>query len=228
MKHSTPAPVHPHLELHQSRASSVIVHHVPKSAVKDFMDWQDGVTTVTETFPGYQTTEVYPPANDQQQDWVVVIHFNDSKSLQAWLDSPKRTECIAKLPKSMQDFRLKIIPSGLDFWFPGTSDKGNRPPHWKVFLTVLLGLYPTVMVLALVLLPHTQGFGLPIAALIGNIVSVAFLEWLGAPMINRVVGPWLHANDETDKRFTLIGAGLIVAALGLMLFLFYLITHQIQ
>lgn len=188
------------------------------------MGWQDNVTAEASQFPGYQSTEVYPPTDSHQQEWVIVLRFDDKKSLQAWLDSPNRAACLAKLPAEIRDFRLKIFSSGLDFWFPGPADGGKPLPHWKKFIVVLLGLYPTVILLSWFLTPHTKRFGLPIAILIGNIASVAFLEWLLMPLINPIVNPWLHANEDKDKKRSLVGLFLILGVIGVMLFLFCLLT----
>jgi antibiotic biosynthesis monooxygenase (ABM) superfamily enzyme len=90
-------------------------------------------------------------------------------------------------------------------------------------LTVLVGLYPTVMLLNLLLSPHTQRFGPAVAILIGNVASVAFLEWLGTPfVITPLLGPWLRAGGKEKRTRTLVGLVLILAALALMTFLFRL------
>jgi antibiotic biosynthesis monooxygenase (ABM) superfamily enzyme len=102
-------------------------------------------------------------------------------------------------------------------------DDAVQLPHWKKFLTVLFGLYPTVALLSMILAPHTQRFGPAVAILIGNVASVSFLEWLGMPVISRVLGPWLRANGKESRVRSGIGLLLIVGALGLMTFLFSLV-----
>src|SRR5262249_34595681 len=157
-------------------SSSVIVHRVAPGSRDVFLEWQRGVTAAAERFPGYQATEVYPPSPDRPQEWVIVLHFDSAKALQAWLDSPERAAWTAKLPRAIGDFRLRTLPSGFAAWFAGLAEDGASLPHWKVFLLVLVGLYPTVMVLTLFLSPHTQRFGLAVAMLIGNVASCVFLE----------------------------------------------------
>jgi len=68
-------------------------------------------------------------------------------------------EWTAKLPAEIADFRLKTPPGGFGPWFAGLVDDGVPPPRWKMAVTVLFGLYPTVMLLTLFLAPHTQRFG---------------------------------------------------------------------
>ena len=214
----------PLLEVRSSRASSVIVQRVPSDAAEAFLEWQRGITTAAALFPGYQGTEIYPPTA-RQEEWVVVVHFDDLVGLQNWLDSPQRAEWVAKLPRETRDYRLQTVPAGFGAWFAGLTRDGGPLPHWKMALTVLVGLYPTVMLLSLFLSPHMQPFGPAVAILIGNVASVAFLEWLGTPfVITPLLGPWLRARGKEKRRLNVIGLVLVLAALGLMTFLFRLVA----
>lgn len=224
MNSATPEPARPFLEVRSARASSVIVQRISPHAAGAFMEWQRGITAAAAEFPGYQSTEIYPPSDPRQQEWVVVLHFDDTKSLEDWLGSPTRAQWTAKRTYEFGDYRLKMLPAGFGAWFAGMTEEGKRLPHWKMALTVLCGLYPTVMLLTLFLLPHTERFGLAIAVLIGNAASVTFLEWLGMPVISRLLGPWLRAQGNEGRFLNLIGTILVIAALGLMTFLFWLVT----
>jgi antibiotic biosynthesis monooxygenase (ABM) superfamily enzyme len=212
------------MQIHGPESSSVIVHRVAPGSTEIFLEWQRGVTAAAERFPGYQATEVYPPSADRPREWVIVLHFDSARSLQAWLDSPERAAWTAKLPREIRDFRLRTLPSGFAAWFAGMAEDGASLPHWKVFLLVLVGLYPTVMVLTLFLSPQTQHFGPAVAILIGNVASCVFLEWLGSPIIRLLLGPWIRARGKEGRARIVVGTMLIVAALAIMTILFRLIT----
>jgi antibiotic biosynthesis monooxygenase (ABM) superfamily enzyme len=115
---SSETPV-PQMQVRGSRSSSVIVHRVAPGSNQVLLEWQRGITGAAEVFPGYQATEVYPPADDRPQEWVIVIHFDNAKTLQDWLDSPQRAEWTAKPPREIREFRLKTLPSGFAAWFAG-------------------------------------------------------------------------------------------------------------
>lgn len=224
MSSSTPERARPAPEIRTARASSVIVQRVPPDAADAFMEWQRGITAVAAEFPGYQATEIYPPLEPRQREWVVVLHFDNPTALQNWLDSPERAEWTAKRPFAGDDYRLKVLPGGFGSWFAGMTEQGARLPHWKMALTVLLGLYPTVTLLTMYLLPHTQRFGLAVAVLIGNAASVSFLEWFGMPVINRLLAPWLRAKGNEGRVRNLVGTILVIGAIALMTILFRLVT----
>jgi antibiotic biosynthesis monooxygenase (ABM) superfamily enzyme len=186
------------------------------------MEWQRGVSAAAAEAPGYQTTEVYPPSGGDPE-WVVVLHFDDAKTLQAWLDSPRRAEWLARLPKEIHDFRLKTLPAGFGSWFAGLGEEGTLPPDWKIALSVLIQLYPTVMVLALVAGPYLSPLGLAVSMLVSNILSVALLQWVVTPALNPLLGPWLRANEERQRAYSLGGLVVILLLLGVMAALFRLV-----
>ena len=218
----------PILEVRRARASSVIVQRIPLDATEVFLQWQRSTSAAAAEFPGYQTTEIYPPPPGTQPEWVAVVHFDDAKTLRGWLDSRQRAERIANLPPEIKDFQLKMLPTGFGSWFAGLPGGGEPFPHWKMFLAVLVGLYPTVMLLIFFLSPYTARYGVAVAMLIGNAASVAFLEWWGMPILNRLLGPWLRANGKAGRTVSLVGLVLMLVALGGMTFLFHVIKKAVE
>jgi uncharacterized protein len=211
---------HPsHLDLHRSDASSVIVHHVAPENVEQFWQWQNGITAAVEKFPGYHNTEVYPPADQSQSQWVIVIHFEDRQSLDHWIDSPERAEWVAKLDRNIADYKLKRLNEGFGPWFASEFGESTAqiPAGWKMALSVLLGLYPTVMLLTIFVAPYTNRFGLAVSLLIGNAMSVSILQWLVMPTLTRVLKPWLNAPVTKSRLgFTLaVSVGIAATLIGL-------------
>jgi len=159
-----------------ARVSTVVVQRVPADCVQRFLECQRGLTQAAEGFPGYEGTELYPPADDRHQEWVAVIHFNDQESLQRWIDSPVRAEWIKKAPRrhrgtsNSRPCRPVSVP-GSPGWRRGP--EGEPPPSWKIAMTVLLGLYPTVMLLAWLVGRYLNPLGMAESMLISNTLSVA-------------------------------------------------------
>ena len=212
------------LEVRGARASSVIVQRISSGATEVFLAWQRGITAAAAAFPGYQATEIYPPMG-RQEEWVVILHFDDAKTLQTWLDSPARAEWVAKLPHEIRDYRLKTLPSGFGAWFVGLIDGSGvvLPPSWKIALSVLLALYPTVMVLAIWVGPYLTPLGLAVSMLISNALSVSILQWAVTPALDPLLRPWFRANGHEQRAFSLGGLVAILFLLGGMALLFRLV-----
>jgi antibiotic biosynthesis monooxygenase (ABM) superfamily enzyme len=214
------------LEVQISRASAVVVQQVPAVLAEWFMEWQSGVTGAAEGFAGYRGTEVYPPGDSQRNEWVVVIHFDDEMSLEGWLGSPVRAQWVKKLKAQIGEFDLKALPGGFGSWFAGLAHGPERmpPPSWKMALTVLLGLYPTVMTLTLFTGTYMEPLGMALAMLIGNALSVCILQWAVMPALNSMLAPWLRANAKEKAVLSVGGLFLILVLLTVMAFLFRQVT----
>jgi antibiotic biosynthesis monooxygenase (ABM) superfamily enzyme len=154
-----------------------------------------------------------------------VVHFGDEKSLQGWLDSPVRAGWVAELRARAGDFELKALPGGFGAWFAGRGRDALAPPAgWKMVLTVVLGLFPTVMLLHIFVSPFTQPLGFAVAMLIGNALSVSILQWAVMPVLTRLLAPWLHADPRRRTALSVGGTVLILAALAVLAVLFRRVT----
>jgi uncharacterized protein len=206
--------------------STVVVQRVFADQVQRFLECQRGLAEAAEGFSGYRGTELYPPADGRHEEWVAVIHFDDHESLQRWINSPVRAEWIKKLRDEVGDFQLKTLPTGFGAWFAGleTGPEGEPPPSWKMAMTVLLGLYPTVMLLALLVGRHLAPLGLAASMLAANTLSVAICQWIVMPPLTNALGPWLHANTPDRRVFSIGGLVLIWLLLGGLVVLFRMVT----
>jgi uncharacterized protein len=212
------------LEVHVSKASAVVVQHVPASEADWFMDWQRGVTAAAEAFPGYRATDIYPPG-ENQSEWVIVLHFTDEQSLQNWLKSPVRDEWVKKLGAKASTFKLQMLPGGFGAWFVGQQKDGHgAPAGWKMVLTVVLGLFPTVMLLSLIVGPYTNNLGFAISMLIGNFMSVSILQWGVMPILTKILGPWLNADQSKQLGLSVGGAVVVLAGMAVLAAIFRLIA----
>jgi antibiotic biosynthesis monooxygenase (ABM) superfamily enzyme len=209
-----------------TRVSTVVVQRVPADRVSRFLECQRALIGAAKAFPGYQSTELIPPSEERPEEWVAVIHFDDQQSLQLWLDSPVRAEWVKKLREDIGDFELKTLPSGFGIWFAGLATGPDRPPpaSWKIAMTVLLWLYPVVMVLAVLTRPLIPLLGIAAVMLISNTLSVAIGQWLTMPLLTNLLRPWFGANTP-DKRMLSIGVLILMwLFLGCLVVLFRFAT----
>jgi antibiotic biosynthesis monooxygenase (ABM) superfamily enzyme len=211
------------VEVRPSGASAVIVQRVRPADADWFLEWQRGVSAVAETVAGYRATDVYPPADGQQSEWVIVIHFDNAGSLQAWLNSSVRAQWVEKLRARAGEFEVREMPAGFGAWFSEHAQPANAPPSWKIVVTVVLGLFPTVMLLAVFPGPYTAALGFAASMLIGNFLSVSILQWAVSPLLDRVLRPWLKANSANDRAFSISGFVVILFVLAALVLVFRLL-----
>jgi uncharacterized protein len=213
------------VNVHGSNASAVVIQRVPAACVDWFMEWQQGITTAAERFAGYRGTDVYPPGDNLHDEWVVVLQFDDEPSLRRWLDSPVRALGVEKLRTQVGDFELKAVSGGFGAWFAGLGRRPDEvPASWKMALTVLFGLYPTVMLLTIFVGPHTERFGMAVGMLIGNALSVSILQWGLMPVLTAVLSRWLKTGMSRNRALSIGGLCLLLFLLSAFALIFRQVT----
>lgn len=212
-------------------ASLVVEHTVPSGKGLAFRWWHSKVTQSAKRFKGYIRTDLCSPVKgpqaDQPMKWYAIVHFESSDLLNHWLKSREREALIEDGRKIFASYQFMSFSTGLEGWFSrktGTEQLGFGPPAWKQNAAVILGLYPTVMIQSALFaaLGLMQSWSLPNSMMINNIITSSILTWAVMPLVTRRLGFWLQpAPQPTTWKTDALGAGIIVAALGVMVIVFH-------
>ncbi|MFC9295308.1 antibiotic biosynthesis monooxygenase [Streptomyces sp. NPDC057011] len=205
----------------------VVTHRVHPDQVEDFLAWQRRMSEEEGKFDGFRGTELFRPIEGLQDEWTTLYRYDNAEHLDAWLTSAKRREILAEGEK-FNDFKLRTIDNSFGSWFAFEENGREAPPpsDTKTAIAVWVGLYPTVVLLALALSP----LKLPIwlGLLVGNLLSSLAMTFFTMPYyVNRLLKRWLWPPpDEPAARTNLVGLGLVFAALAFWVVVFYLVTRQ--
>ncbi|RXS72020.1 antibiotic biosynthesis monooxygenase [Streptomyces sp. TM32] len=210
--------------------TAVISHDVRPGHEQAFLDWQQKALEAQQQAPGYMGSELFRPVHGVQEHWVVVFRFDSREHLDEWLESDVRQELLHEGRQHFVSFDVRKVGSAFSGWFRFDEGKdSNAPPNWKQAMSVVLALYPTVMVLNL-----TVGIGLQaltireyIGLFLSNVLSVSALTWLFMPLVNRALAFWLVPSRCTSRRTQVLGIGVVVLGYLVSIGVFGLITHQI-
>jgi antibiotic biosynthesis monooxygenase (ABM) superfamily enzyme len=209
---------------------TVIVSHPVDPADEDaFLAWQERVTDAEQGFDGFRGAELFRPVPGVQAEWTALYRFDSDDHLDAWLASPDRQRLLDE-GKRFKNFSLHRISSPFGSWFaPAGGDEGGAAPaQWKTAFSVLVGLYPTVVLLTLAISAIWKKAELWESLLIGNILSVSLLTWVVMPVVTRALRFWLVPEDgRGSARLNALGALVSAAFLAFAAFVFWLCTTQI-
>lgn len=206
-----------------SPVSVVISTRIKPGHEEAYRAWEQRIAAAQSKSPGFQGYKFEPPIPNVQNDWLSILRFDSETNLQAWLNSPERLKLLKEADAFTEEFHARIVRTGFDQWFPaGTADR-PAPPAWKQNMLVLLLLYPVVFLFGIFaqnpLLIDKAGLPFWLALFIGNIVSVALLNWL-VPWSSRRFDWWLRPAKGKSKMTDLAGAGLVIALYAVCLIVF--------
>jgi len=210
-------------------SSLVMEHIVAISAVLAFDRWQQDLAQTASHHAGFVRLDQCPELvcdNDVVKRYTI-IHFDSPAHLKNWMDSKDRQAITQRGQKIFRAYRYKSFTTGLEGWFSRRASSGENsslgPPVWKQILSVVLGLYPLIM-LRLKFVPDSAF--LPtwpnsIVTLIATLVTSSLLAILVMPLITRWLSFWLHpAYRKSAASVDLVGLAIVWAGLMTMAILF--------
>lgn len=203
--------------------TAIIPHKIRPGHLGQYLKLQREFDLAEKAFPGFQGYELLKPAGGVQDEWTALMEFDTKENLDRWLRSPERAQLVERLADCVENFDVKTVGSSFGSWFKFNASEGGVAPNWKQAMAVLVGLYPLVMLITLLLSPLLDDDGLPfyLTIFVGNAISVSLLTWTIMPLVNRALGTWL--DPRADRRVTALGAAAVVLVYGMSIAIFALV-----
>lgn len=209
-------------------SSVVIEYTVPQEKSWAFRKWHRSLVHAAQAFPGFIRADRHRPLPCQGGvlKWYSVVHFEQPEHLNRWLLSPER-EALLKVGRALfKSYKFKSFETGVEGWFShhsGSELTGLGPPAWKQILSVVLGLYPVIMIQDGVIdaFDLMKSWDPASAMLVKNLITTCILTLVVMPIVMRVLDFWLQpAHRRASVRIDLVGATFTIAAMVAMVFVF--------
>lgn len=203
----------------------IFLHSVTPGKEAEFIAAQSELTRSSSAFPGYEGTAVFPA--DSAGQWTSVLRFRSADQLAEWMRSRERQEALPRLRGELtRDFAQLARSAPFGSTIRVADGQTRITPAWKTAMLVLLGLYPTVMVLSKSLSPALGNLGVspPLSVFAGNVVSIVALQWVLVPAVSRPFRRWLDPIDGASTRISVAGAAAIVVGYAALVGLFVLVN----
>jgi antibiotic biosynthesis monooxygenase (ABM) superfamily enzyme len=209
--------------------SSVVIEHiVPKGRDYLFKRWHRSLIKTAKQHEGFLRSDTCPPlpCYDNAVKWYSIIHFDTPEHLNAWIESEERKRVLKLGQDVFRHSRFKSFTTGLEGWFSERSRNEQTrlgPPAWKQILSVVVGLYPIIMVQSWLFqqLGIMQNWPLASAMLINNLITSTILTLVIMPIVVRLLSFWLRpAYRLVPIKIELSGVAIVAAAMLTMVIIF--------
>ncbi len=203
-------------------ATVVVTRQVPEDRVDEYLAWHSQAAEKLRQFTGFRAVELFRPIKGLQSEWTACLKFDTAQHLDDWLNSEERARLIRSAP--FDQFELRRIDHSFGNWFSLT-DEGARPPSgFKTAIAVWMGLYPTIMFLALLTRPlHLPLWG---GLLLSNLLSSFVMSYFTMPYYsNPILKWWLRPKAAAPQpRTNILGFVVVLSANALWALVFYFLT----
>ena len=203
----------------------VVTHRVDAANVDEFLAWQDRLRQAESSFPGFGGSELFRPVEGIQEEWTALYRYKTADDLDRWLASDLRKELLAEGEK-FADYHARTIDNSFGSWFAFDEHGAEAPPpsNFKTSIAVWVGVYPTVVLIALALWPLK--FPLWLNLLIGNLLSSFALSYFVMPyFVNPLLKNWLRPPpDDSVTKTNVRGFVLVLIVMTILSTIFYIVT----
>ncbi len=165
------------------------------------------------------------PVEGLQDEWTICYRSDTPEHLDAWLTSDARKQLLRHAHFS--DFKMRKIDHSFGNWFVFGDETAPAPSDFKTSVAVWMGLYPTVVLLTLLITP----LHLPLwsGILVGNLLSSFVMSYVTMPYYsNPILGWWLKPRpDAPQPRTNVRGIALVLLINAAWALVFYLVTVRL-
>jgi antibiotic biosynthesis monooxygenase (ABM) superfamily enzyme len=216
-----------------TRYSSVVVEYiVPGQKSWAFRWWHMQLIRSARNSKGFVRVDRHRPLNckDGVLKWYWVVHFDQPEHLNQWLASKEREAILHKGRDIFESYRFKSFTTGLEGWFSkraGTELDSLGPAAWKQILSVVLALYPVIMVQDRIFgyFGIMEDWSMASAMWVNLMITSCILTFIVMPFVVRLLDFWLQpAHQETSVRAEVLGTTSTLLAMGAMVLLFNVIA----
>ena len=181
----------------QKGVTMVFVRRVKRGREGEYEAWLPKIVAALRSSPGFLGFENLRPVEGLQDEHVLILRFDNESNMRLWEASPERKRWLAQAVDFTEHLASIQHISGLEGLFtPPRTRVSLAPPKWKMFLVVSLGLYPLVLLTAVVLAPHLGQVPLAPRLVITTLINVALMTWVVMPRLTGVLRTWLTAAPE--------------------------------
>jgi len=200
----------------------VTTRRVDHDRVADYRLWSEKVQARLARTPGFISAEQLPAIPGQQDFWTQIIRFSDKDSSVRWTHSSELAALVTEIEPYTEHLEVSAVRIGTNDWLNfGLSTKSGpgAPAKWKQLIAGIMVLYPTVVVVNL-LLGRLVTVPVALSVLLTNAIAMALVMMIFLPQLSRVLHGWLLPAARLPVWKTVGGAVLLLAVIGACLAMF--------
>jgi uncharacterized protein len=181
------------LDSDQQLVTAVIYHLVKPGQEEAYEQWLRDVSAVAQQFSGHAGVSFVRPTDLSNPEYTIILKFDCSQYLKAWMDSPIRQQWMEKVKPLVQKDQSVQVLTGLETWFTLPGKPVQRPPkRYKMAILTTLGAFAVAQVLSLTVAPALTSLDPMLRSFLLTILNIFALTYVVMPRVTRLFYRWLY------------------------------------
>lgn len=177
--------------------TAVIYHLVKPGREQAYEQWLHDISAVAQQFAGHAGVSFVRPADLSHPEYTIILKFDCSQHLKAWMDSPIRQQWMDKVKPLVQKDQSVQVLTGLETWFTLPGKLVQQPPkRYKMAILTTLGVFAVAQILGLVVAPALTSLDPLLRSFLLTAVTVFILTYVVMPRITRLFYRWLYLKHK--------------------------------
>lgn len=158
-------------------------------------DWAEALCADARDMPGYMASESFRSPVEFGGELLLGMTFASAQDLLRWTDSAQRASRLASVAE-ITEGGAHAVPVDMLAWTlqtPSSTPATQGPvPRWASAFIVWLAIYPSAMLIAVLVGPALDGWHIALRTLVTTGLLVPFMVYIAVPLLQRLLHPWLR------------------------------------
>lgn len=170
----------------------VVSHFVKQGKEEAFEAALKQVIGQAKTFEGYEGIQIIQPNNKAENEYLLLVRFNNEHDYKRWEDSDIRKNWSEELKSFIHKESHVQYQESLEFWFSLSKLPAPIPPtKWKMAVLTWMVIYPLILLLSTLAGMFLDFLHPFLRMLIISMILVASMTYFLMPNITKVFAKWI-------------------------------------
>jgi antibiotic biosynthesis monooxygenase (ABM) superfamily enzyme len=176
----------------QNQITIAISHFVQQGKEQAFEEALKKVIQQAANFQGYEGIQVIQPSNKVENEYLLLVRFNNENNYQHWEASNIRKDWAEELKTYIHKTSQIRYQEGIEFWFSSPQISSPQPPiKWKMAILTWLAIYPLILLLSTIVGIYFSFLHPHIKMLVISMLLVCSMTYFIMPKITQLFAFWI-------------------------------------
>lgn len=145
-----------------------------------------------KTFKGHEGIQIIKPNNKTENEYLLLIRFDNEANYQHWKDSDIRNNWFEELQNYIHKESQIRYQEGLEFWFSLPQMPAPVPPtKWKMAVLTWLVIYPLILIFSTLAGMYLGFLHIYLRLLVVSMILVATMTYVLMPNVTKIFAKWI-------------------------------------